>query len=649
MPTVSFDVFDTLLTRIWAEPRDLFVALGRNLQSQGLSGLPPESYAAVREQAERSARERVVSREIGLEAIYDELSARLGWDAGQRKQAMQEELALEESGIRAVPGMAGLVEEARRRCHRVVFLSDMYLPVAFIRHLLTQAGFFQPGDEVLVSGEAGTGKGGGGLFRLAREKLQADFAAWTHHGDHPVADVKAPRSLGITAQQSIAAHPGRREMTLRGPDRFAPEWRSLLAGAARLARLDAPAELNLKQRALWNIGATVAGPLFWGFTRWCLAEAGRHGLRDLYFLARGGQIFWRIAGELKVRDASIPACHYLYSSRLAFAGAFDRSDLARLRLLAAPTLAHHTVRQTLANLGLDENTVEPPARWPRAEWDRNLPNAERFALADWLLAPERRSLVQEALHRRAQLARDYLIGMGLGVNRAGVVDTGWMGTIQKNMEHLLGGDGDPAPLHGFYLGLSTVREFNCTGPCLAYTNAFRRLSLRRETTHLILLEIMARGTHGPLLGFERSNAQVNPCLGSMPEDQRVEIALFQDAVLAFVRRIEATGISLPSPAAAARVLIDGYLDFFHHPALDEVQAIGTIAHADQMFEQRHSALVHPMRSGEVLRALVDFQRRPPGWWLAGQAKLGHAPLLHAYMLAKKLKWRVQSRFTGLPD
>ncbi|HEX2861966.1 MAG TPA: hypothetical protein VHN79_10015, partial [Lacunisphaera sp.] len=519
MATASFDVFDTLLTRIWAEPSDLFLALGELLHARDLTRLSPVDFAALRQKAERAARDGSASREISLADIYRELASWVGWKPEQSEQALREEIALETQGVRAVPGAGEKVQRERHRCGRVIFLSDMYLPSGLIQEWLVQGGFFQAGDLLLVSGESGAGKGTGGLFRIAREKAQA-AGDWTHRGDHPVADGAAPRALGIEAVLDQTVHLQTRERGLRGPGRYVSPWRSRLAGAARLARLDADPNLSEQERNLWTLGATVAGPLFLGFTRWCLDEAARQGLTELHFLARGGQIFHRIA-DLLPKPAEL-RCHYLHTSRLAFAGAFDLGNEARLRQLGAPSLAHHSVRQAFTNLGLDETLAgELPAQWPRSRWDENLPPKERQALADWLLAPERKAVVRAALAARAERARAYLLQSGLGAGkRAGLVDTGWMGTIQKNIEHLLAGGSGAVPLHGFYLGLSPVREFECAGPCQAYTNTFQRLSLRRETTHLILLELMARGDHGPLLGFTTEGSRIVPSHGPVDAIQQ---------------------------------------------------------------------------------------------------------------------------------
>jgi predicted HAD superfamily hydrolase len=644
-PVVSFDVFDTLLTRAWAEPHDLFVALGEALRGAGIWSGEPADFALIRRNAERTARREVPGGEVSLTEIHERLAEKLHWSSAQRGAALRTELELEAAAIRPVAAKIATVDEARLACGRVLFLSDMYLPVEFLRAALERAGFFRAGDQLFVSGHTGVGKGGG-LFEHVRRELGLDFASWTHHGDNALADAAAPRRHGIRAHLHSAGRLSRREHALRGAATFAPPWRSRLAAAARLGRLDAPSSLTAPDRMLWNIGATVAGPLCWAFTRWSLQEAARRGAHDAYFLARGGQIFWRIAAAL--RDPPALRRHYLFTSRLAFAGSFDRDNPTRLRELAAPSLAHHSVQQALTNLGLDPSAVELPDRWPRERWGENLSRADRADLADWLLGAKHLPRVQAALAERALLAARYLRESGFANSaRAAVIDTGWMGTIQRNIEHLVGETDSPVAVDGFYLGLSSAREIATQGERLGFTNVFRPLALRRDTTHLILLELFARGDHGPLMGFSEKNGRIVPNFGQIPDRQQAEVRLFQSAVLSFVAHAERAAELVPNADLACAV-IENYLDFFRAPERSEAEAISAIEHADQMLEQRYTSLCRPMSCGEALTACTDYHLRPPGWWLAGQAQLGPAPVLRVYQAAKHIKWWLKSRVLNQP-
>jgi FMN phosphatase YigB (HAD superfamily) len=639
-PTASYDVFDTIVTRAFAHPRDLYVQLGVVLQTEGLSDLAPFEFARRRWAAELGARDKSPDREFVLDDIYRELGALTGWDAAILQTVRIRELDLESKHLRGVPLVRPRLEADRTTCGRLIFLSDMYLPSAVLRPWLEREGAVHPGDLLLISGEVRGNKSSGALFAAARQANGGDFARWHHMGDHPVADVGSPRSLGIEATHFTAVHltPGEK-LARDSAGEFATPWRSLLAGAMRLARLDhIPA--TERESILWETGATVAGPLFHGFVRWTLAEARRRGLRRLYFLARDGQIFWRIAREIEASETNPIDCRYLAASRLVFAGPAEQLSSASLREMAMPNAHFHSLRQALLVLGLDDTWAEKklPPEFAALDPGANLDRAIRARLADWLLAPERAADVRAGIGRRAATARAYLKSVGFGDGTpAGLVDAGWYGTIQRNLEYILGDAGAPIPLTGFYLGLRPQLA-PAAGTLLGYTNVHAPLPLMTAPSHRVLVELLAQGDHGQVVDFVERDGQLAPVLHKIGPVNVNEIRLVQEAVLAFTRRQLETAATAAAPEGEfARTVIGLYRRFHDHPSRREAELFGFLPHADQAFEQQHATLCARFGWMEILAALVDYRRRPPQWWIQGQAALGAAPLLRTFSWLKRTR------------
>ena len=645
--SASFDVFDTVVTRDFAHPRDLFVYLGAQLRDRGAHRLAAVDFARARWAAELAARKLSPWTEVLLDDIYRELARRLAWDEATTQAARALEFEIESRHLHGVPLMQPVLAAARARAGRLIFLSDMYLPSAVLRAWLIREGVAEAGDAVLVSGEARGSKNSGDLYHAAQRETGGSFAHWTHAGDHPFADVAKPRQLGIAATHLVHGHLTPREVHARGPGgEFAEVWRSFLAGAMRFARLErAPA--NEREAVLWETSATVAGPLFYGFVRWTLAEARRRGLRRLYFLARDGQIFWRIAQEIQAAEPEPVECHYLLASRLLFAGAAELESPAALRLLIAPNAQFHTRRQMLLPLGLDEAWAQShlPAHFRAIDPGANLSPADRETLADWLLAPAQRPELQAALERRKQQARAFLASVGVQPGApVAFVDAGWFGTIQRSLEHILGSVGAPVPLTGFYLGLMPPGPAPHAGEALGYTNRFAPLPLVREESHKVLIELLAQADHGQAAGFVQVDGQWTVELQETGPVNLAEIKLGQEAVLAFVRRALSTAsVAAASEDECARAVIGVYRELHDHPTAREVRVLGFLPHSDQYFEQRHATLCADLSLREAWAALFDYRRRPPHWWVAGQAVLGQAPLLRAFSALKKLWWRLRGR------
>ncbi len=645
-PTASYDVFDTVVTRTFAHPRDLFVHLGAELREQG-GRLEPVKFARARWTAELTARKLSPHTEVVLDEIYAVLAEQMGWDEATKCAARDSELAMESRHLRSVPLMRPVLHAARAQAGRLIFLSDMYLPSAVLRTLLVREGVMEPDDLLLISGEARANKSSGRLFVVAQQQTGGRFAQWHHAGDHPYADVEKPRLLGLTAAHLTHAHLTVRERNARGAGgEFAEVWRSLLAGAMRLARLERlPGSAS--EAVLWETGTSVAGPLFYGFVRWTLAEAKKRGLRRLYFLARDGQIFWRIAQAMQAVEPTPVECHYLYASRLAFAGPMELGTPDSLRMLVAPTGHFHSLQQALLQLGLDDSWARSrlPAKFLALDPAANLPQPIREELADWLLAPDRRGELQAAVERRTAQARAYLESVGLRAGEpVGLVDAGWLGSIQRNLEHILGRFDRPAPLIGFYLGLMPPQPPPPAGEMLGYTNQFAPLPLLREESHKVLIELMAQSDHGQVMNFRLENGSWCPELNAPGPVNLGEIRLFQDAVLAFARRMLEVEDSAEAPVEDfARAVIGLYRDFHDRPTAREAGIFGFLPHADQLFEQSHKTLCAKLSTRETVAAIVSYRRRPPHWWVQGQAALGSAGTVHTFRTLKKIWWRLRGR------
>jgi len=83
----TFDVFDTLLTRIWLRPADVFLN-AELLNGQVRWGAGVDRWSARRMAAEARMRETARGGEVTLEQIYQELAAELGWSPEDARRAL---------------------------------------------------------------------------------------------------------------------------------------------------------------------------------------------------------------------------------------------------------------------------------------------------------------------------------------------------------------------------------------------------------------------------------------------------------------------------------------------------------------------------------------------------------------------------------
>lgn len=115
---ISFDIFDTLLLRRVADPKDVFTLTAQKL------GM--ESFPRLRIEAEAEARRRVTGREkeVDLVQIYSVLGEWLGIDI---RAAMRTEIDTELAVCMANPYMKRLFDALRSMGKELIAVSDMYL------------------------------------------------------------------------------------------------------------------------------------------------------------------------------------------------------------------------------------------------------------------------------------------------------------------------------------------------------------------------------------------------------------------------------------------------------------------------------------------------------------------------------------------
>lgn len=168
---VSFDIFDTALTRLLNSPVDVFAEVERRLLQA--CGHCAKGFAAAREQAERNARQRQRqnhgAEEITLAQIYAELPALLP-EFNDGEMAVEVECFVESQILIATPDILALTQKLNAINKPWIFVSDMYLPGKLLAELLQNAGY-QNWQGLHVSAEIGYCKASGNIWQALAPEL----------------------------------------------------------------------------------------------------------------------------------------------------------------------------------------------------------------------------------------------------------------------------------------------------------------------------------------------------------------------------------------------------------------------------------------------------------------------------------------------
>ncbi len=189
---LSFDIFDTLLTRPCPKPTDVF--------SYMATAFPeiPKNFAQQRIQAEAEARRYAPGGECTLEEIYRVLVQKEEYTERLCKRLRYMEGETELRICKPRPEGKALLDAAADLDLRVILISDMYLSKRHIGRMLCKCGLTDFA-ELYVSCETRMSKANGDMFRYVKQCEEMPFSAMLHIGDNPISDVIIPQNLGMHA------------------------------------------------------------------------------------------------------------------------------------------------------------------------------------------------------------------------------------------------------------------------------------------------------------------------------------------------------------------------------------------------------------------------------------------------------------------
>lgn len=185
--TISFDIFDTLLTRCVYEPRDVFSLLDAEYQNE-----LPFLFSQVRIEAEQELQS---AEEADIFQIYHWIREKYHLSAEKTQDMQQNEIKKEKQVLLVRGRMAECLQYCVAKGKKVYLVSDMYFTKEILRDILDGLGVMGYHD-IFVSCEHGCSKRNG-LFEIFKEKTGT--SSWIHIGDSHEADsLAAKRSGGDT-------------------------------------------------------------------------------------------------------------------------------------------------------------------------------------------------------------------------------------------------------------------------------------------------------------------------------------------------------------------------------------------------------------------------------------------------------------------
>ena len=598
---------------------------------------------------------------MNLTQIYNELGSVLGWTEHECTQAAKYECEIERALVYAIPSTKALIETARTQGRQMAFLSDMYLPEAFIRGELSRIGCLEDEDICLVSSEYGRSKRDGCLFRSLLEEFELDPSLMTHTGDNHLADVCSPRKIGIHSTHLTDSNLNRFERILESYSQTTDGLSSLMAGASRYARLRT-AVSSASESALRDVAAGVMSPTLVGYVLWILQRAQKKHLTKLYFVSRDGQILKTIAEAVTAKLGLNIECKYLYGSRQAWhlPGIERFADREFEWMLASSD--HLTVRGILSRVGLQPEAFANPLSllgFDRAQYDRQLSESEKESIRPLFDRAEMHDAILKQSAQARHLLLDYLDQEGLlASSHAGIVEIGWYGRTRASLNAVLRSCGHK-PLPFFYFGLFNTID-HLSGPWESYLfDGHHGTGHLAETLPEVwtIMETFCAADHGMTVGYARENGTIRPILRQERNAKVLDwgLRIVRRTVSNFTEALLLDSELVDWQADLRQVTIDLLKTWWLTPTRDEAHAWGRFPYEDDQSGQTWQCLAVPYRSTDVLKTIVFGapSHRHRGWsWIHGslqQSSFVNRSVVRAVLQVRRYSLRCAARIRTLAD
>jgi FMN phosphatase YigB (HAD superfamily) len=592
---VSFDVFDTLLLRRHFVPTDVFM-------EPAIRGSERPHFRLLRIAAERLARLQHRHREdITLDDIYRWLpqDARIELDAEART-------------LYANPVAMGLYREAIEQGKRVIAISDMYLPRAFIARLLHGCGYEAISDnDVFVSSEIGLTKGSGTMYGHVVRVLDMPPDRILHVGDNPVSDVTRARTAGYRVHH---LRPPGHAFTNAEPEfihhmrrkRSVP--RSLLLGLMR----DAHARRGADDY-WYDFGFRIAGPTISTFARWVADRTRSLGADHAYFLARDGSLPLQM---LREQGDGLPATYMHASRRLFLVPAMEALDETTLESLCT-SLPGTPAQEFWDRLGIDNPDAQALLHRHFPARDRIVTTADRRRLAEFFRAVH--PLILPDIRREREMLRSYLDAIGFldASNTPLIVDVGWRASSQKLLEQALPElKGTP----GAYFGLSTGAYQNGAMDAYFFSGDQPGRHVHLAMHCIEIVEALFSAPHPSVQRIETDEAgKHQPVYATNTEDARKHaniVSRIHEGALDFERDLR----SLQADGHALNIGRDDIADLLSavilHPGSRDIAHLGRLPHALGLGSSRFETLLpNPLPASPIgiLQAYLGPERQRLYW------------------------------------
>ena len=520
----SFDVFDTCISRAHSYPSDVFYDLGIKIAPPTLSEKAKQRFAS-KFSANRKSAEALAYKDPrfygcpNIYEIYEFLKVPLGVNL-TATEILRLEIEIEIESIYAISKILEKVRSIRSTGCEIIFISDMYLPSEVLGPIISNLGFFQPGDRLYVSCDVRLSKYTGNIYPYIIDKEKITAQNIFHLGDNLRTDIEKSREHGLNSELMSDAWLTSREIQLRGKNIVPPPSSSFLASFSRQSRLTIPSSDD--SNPLDELMLETIAPFLISFVRWVLLSARSEGTRRLYFVSRDGEILYKIAKNLTNDNRGLEL-RYIYGSRKSWIPpSISPNSIAWIDALTihGKSTTPFKILEAAGIKSADKESIFDALGMPESERKKQIqPLAYRKFLDDLIKNPAASSIFFKSTLKDREIVGRYFEQEGLfdGVTWA-LVDAGWALSCQAAVCRIVSEvKKQPHIVTGYYIGrYANHLSEKEAGKAFFFVDQPGSLYARRA--HVVEI-LFTPATHSSTKGYEIRGEYVHPVFSSELRNQ----------------------------------------------------------------------------------------------------------------------------------
>lgn len=597
---ISFDVFDTLVTRALDKPQDLFVLLERDFNQNYNSEMP---FARLRMEAESNAQQLANSRQVTLREIYESIAF---LNSEQKDWALAREIELEIMICCARPSMKDVWNWCLDKQLILVVASDTYLPKNVIDTILRSCGY-SGWSRLFVSSETGCRKVTGELFPLICDDINTNCGVESrnicHIGDSLKSDWIAPKKQGM--KRILIPRKEKTCYMNKKMRRWSTQTEVFEYSIINnFIASNMPRDYGFFER----VGYETLGPILLGFSKWLAEEMERNNITKAFFLTREGSLL-KTAFELYCGKESNVRSTLLNVSRRATSNPLlsQCSSIDEAIQLTRIPRAGAKVSNVLSSWGLSDSENALICESAGIQPDSNIKTLDK--IEKQLLFDAAYSAIIDNASRQRTAINAYLESQSFSGTVA-VIDIGWFGTIQSNLQAIR----PDCLIDGYYV----AKKRNYGGVnrperehFFLYDSMYSPVG-EILTSAVEVFELLFLSNEGTTIGYDISSDGTAYPIKAEPERKgknAESIMALQTAALHFVSdfRDLSTSLNLDLSANSCSA---AYCRFIASPTKEMIDAFGKFSGSDTGVEKHvvfatgsiFDLIFHPKKFFETLRA-----------------------------------------------